>query len=137
VVLPLRSSLGLLDSLSKANKVIMKRAPTPPTTPPIMAFFLLLEPPAYNKFKYLKFANAILVQQHDNFDTAAIYIALKLGKDFKQNSPFSKKRSMLVVWLSAKKGVSEYLMKHPASIALPYTPGRQTFILFDAGFRQS
>ena len=109
MVLPLRSSLGLLDSLNKTYKVVMKRAPKPPTTPPIMAFFLL-ELPAYNKLKYLKFANAILVQQHDNFDTTAIYIALKLGKDFTQNSPFSKKRSMLVVWLSAKKGVSEYLI---------------------------
>ena len=68
----------------------------------------------------------------------ASYIAIHLEKkkDLHQNSPLPKKELISVVWLSAKKGLSEYLKKHPASTALPSPLGTQTCILLDATFKQ-
>ena len=54
-----------------------------------------------------------------------------------QDSPFLKKGSILVVWLSAKKGLFEYLRKHPASTARPTLPGRHSSALVDATVKQS
>ena len=72
-----------------------------------------------------------------NFDAVTRYIAIHLEKkDLHQNSPLPKKELISVVWLSAKKGLSEYLKKHPASTALPSPLGTQTCMLLDATFKQ-
>ena len=121
----------------------MRRAPPPPTTPPMMAF-LLPEPPIIKDQ-----ASLITILQNMQiplqfkimkiFDAVTSYIAIHLEKkkkDLHQNSPLPKKELISVVWLSAKKGLSEYLKKHPASTALPSPLGTQTCMLLDATFKQ-
>lgn len=68
--------------------------------------------------------------------TSYIYSNTFRKKDLHQNSPLPKKELIAVVWLSAKKGISEYLKKHPASTALPSPLGKQSCILLDATFKQ-
>lgn len=108
-----------------------KLIPTPPTTPAIISFFFFPELPGDDRCNYqLGDASNIKLLFHIYIYTELnlhMYMVKLLGiksegcyvqhEDNRFNFVPPRKGSRLVVWLFAKKCLSEYLKKHPMSTA--------------------